>query len=275
MPLLLMSTKINPVIYQILNIITVISVLIINILANALPIFGVNTGQVSDAYPNFFTPAGYVFSIWFIIYLQAIIFMIYQARASQRNESYLSKISFFYLFAGLANIAWIFVFHFSYAYAIANPPFFLASVGILLLFFILLLLAYLRLGVGKESVSRGEKLAVHLHFSVYLAWLSVASIAGIASALNILIPGLPAETQHLATAAMLIVALLLTILMVYLRREFGFPLVVIWASVGIAAKWLAIPVIAYTAIAVAIIIVIILLIIPFIKKHKFIDYYLE
>ncbi len=275
MPLLPMPTKINPVIYQILNIITVISVIIVNILANVLPIFGVNTGQISDAYPNFFTPAGYVFSIWFIIYLQAIIFIIYQARASQRNESYLPKISFFYLFAGLANIAWIFVFHFSYAYTIANPPFFLASVGILLLVFILLLLAYLRLGVGKEAVSRGEKLAVHLHFSVYLAWISVASIAGIASALNILIPGLPSETQHLATAALLIVALLLTILMVYLRREFGFPLVVIWASVGIAAKWLAIPVIAYTAIAVAIILVIILLIIPFIKKHKFIDFYLE
>jgi benzodiazapine receptor len=270
-----MSTKINPLIYQILNIITVISVILVNVLANVLPIFGVNTGQVSDAYPNFFTPAGYVFSIWFIIYLQAIIFMIYQARPSQRNESYLPKINLFYLFAGLANIAWIFVFHYSYASSIANPPFFLASVGILLLVFLLLLIAYLRLEVGKESVARGEKLAIHLHFSVYLAWLSVASIAGIASALNLLIPGLPAETQHLATAAMLVVALLLTILMIYLRREFGFPLVVVWASIGIAAKWLAIPVIAYTAIAVAIIIVILLLLIPFIKKRKFIDFYLD
>jgi hypothetical protein len=267
-----MARKTNPVIFQILNLIAVISVIIVNILANVLPLNGVNTGEVSDLYFNYFTPAGYVFSIWFIIYIQAIIFMIYQVRSSQREETYLNKINIFYFLGALANIAWIFFFHYS-----ANPlfpPFLYASVVMLLLLVISLLLVYLRMGIGKKAVPRNEKLAVHLHISVYLAWLGVASIAGIASALNIVIPGIPDTTQWLATAIMVVVAMLLAVLMVYLRRDFGFALVVLWASMGIALKWLFIPVIGYTAIATSIIIVIALIVIPLIKRDGFVEFYL-
>ena len=267
-----MSVKINPVILQILNLITVIVVIIINSLANILPLNGVNTGQVSDLYPNFFTPAGYVFSIRFIIYLQAVIFAIYQLRKSQVGEAYVGQISIFYFFAGLANIGWIFLFHYS-ANPI-NPLFFYGSTVLLLTIFLLLLFIYIRLGIGKTDVPRGQRLGIHLHFSVYLAWLSVASIAGIASVINTLIPGIPDSTQWIGTAVMLVIALVLTLLMTYQRREFGFGLVVVWAAIGIAVKWFLIPIIAYTAIAVAIIGIIALLLIPFLKKAKFVDYYL-
>jgi benzodiazapine receptor len=268
-----MTEKRDYFLFQVLNIITVISVIIINILANALPIFNVNTGQVSDAYPNFFTPAGYVFSIWFIIYLQAIIFLIYQGRSSQRSEEYLQKINIFYFLSGLANIGWIFVFHYSYAYMVANPPFFLLSVVLLILVFLMLLLVYLRLGIGIEAVTRNVKLTVQLHFSVYLGWISVATIAGLASAINILVPAIPLEIQHIATAAMLFVAVLLTLLMLYLRRDYGFALVVLWAAIGIGVKWLTIPVILYSSIATVIILVIGLILIPYLKKSNLIQYY--
>ena len=264
--------KINPVILQILNLITVIAVIIVNMFANILPLNGVNTGTVSDLYANYFTPAGYVFSIWFIIYLQATIFAIYQVRKSQREQPYIGQISIFYLLAGLANIGWIFLFHYS-ANPI-NPPFFYGATVLLLTIVLLLLFTYIRLGVGKTDVPRAQRLGIHLHFSVYLAWLSVASIAGIASAINTLIPGIPDPTQWIGTAVMLVIALVLTLLMTYQRREFGFGLVVVWAAVGIAIKWLLIPIIAYTAIAVAIIGIIVLLLIPFLKKTKFLDYYL-
>lgn len=266
-----MSNKINPLIYQVLNIITVITVIIVNMLANILPLNGVTTAQVSDAYPNLFTPAGYVFSIWFIIYLQALIFLIYQARTSQRTEPYLQEINVFYFIGGLLNIAWIFTFHYSFGV----PTLYLASVAILLLFYIILLFAYLRLGVGIKETPRNHKLAIHLHFSVYLGWLSLASIAAIASALNILIPSLPIDIQALWTVAVLVIVLLLTFLMVYLRKDFAFALVVIWASIGIGLKQLLIPTIAYTAFAVAIIVVVWILIVPFLKKTNFIEYYLE
>lgn len=267
-----MTNRINPVIFQILNVIAVISVIIVNILANTLPLNGVNTGQVSDLYFNYFTPAGYVFSIWFIIYIQAIIFIIYQVRSSQREETYLTKINIFYFLGALANIAWIFFFHYS-----ANPqfpPFLFASVVMLLVLLLLMLLVFLRLGIGKDAVSRKEKLAVHLHISVYLAWLGVASIAAIASALNVLIPGIPDTSQWSATAIMVVVAMLLAVLMVYLRRDFGFALVVLWASVGIALKWLFIPIIAYTAIITTVIIVIALIVVPLIKGDGIVEFYL-
>ncbi len=268
-----MTEKKEYLLFQVLNIITVISVIIINILANALPIFGVNTGQVSDAYPNFFTPAGYVFSIWFIIYIQAIIFMFYQGRPSQRSESYVQKISFFYFFAGLANVAWIFVFHYSYAFMVTNPPFFFASVFLLVLVFIILLLIYLRLRIGIEPVPRSEKLAVHLHISVYLGWISVATIAAVASAINIIVPALPVETQHLATAVMLFVALILALIMIYLRRDYGFALVVLWAAIGIGVKWIAIPIIWYSAITIAVLLILGFLLIPYLKKSNLVQFY--
>ena len=264
--------KINPVLLQLLNLITAIVVIIVNSLANILPLNGVTTGTVSDLYPNFFTPAGYVFSIWFIIYLQAIIFAIYQVRTSQREQAYISQIGIFYFLGGLANIGWIFMFH--YSANPLNPPFLYGATVLLLVLFLLLLFTYIRLGIGKSDVPRGQRLAVHLHISVYLAWLSVASIAGIASAINTLIPGIPDPTQWIGTAVMLVIALVLTLLMTYQRREFGFGLVVVWAAIGIAIKWLLIPIIAYKAIAVAIIGIIALLLIPFLKKTKFLDYYL-
>ena len=267
-----MTRKIDAVIFQVLNVIAVISVIIVNILANTLPLNGVNTGQVSDLYFNYFTPAGYVFSIWFIIYIQALIFMIYQLRPSQREETYLTKINIFYFLGALANIAWIFFFHYS-----ANPIFplfFFASVVMLLLLLLLMLLVFLRLGIGKEAVPRNVKFGVQLHFSVYLAWLGVASIAAIASALNVIIPGIPDTTQWFATAIMAVVAMLLAVLMVYLRRDFGFALVVLWASIGIALKWLFIPIITYTAIITSVIIVIALIVVPLIKRDGFVEYYL-
>jgi benzodiazapine receptor len=72
--------KISPIIYQLMNVIAVVAALIMNALVNILPLNGVTTAQVSDSYPNLFTPPGYVFSIWGVIYALAVVFMFYQAR---------------------------------------------------------------------------------------------------------------------------------------------------------------------------------------------------
>jgi benzodiazapine receptor len=68
---------------QIINVLTVILTLTVNGLANALPINGLNTGQISDMFQVYFVPAGYVFSIWGLIYLALIAFAVYQALPSQ------------------------------------------------------------------------------------------------------------------------------------------------------------------------------------------------
>jgi hypothetical protein len=100
-------------------------------------------------------------------------------------------------------------------------------------------MVYVRLGIGTKAVAVKERLAVHLPVSVYLGWISLATIANTASVLNLLIPGIPTDVQVFWTAAVIVVAFLITMLMIVTRNEIAFPLVVIWASVGIAIKQMA------------------------------------
>jgi benzodiazapine receptor len=256
--------------YQAANVVSVVAVLIMNTLVNLLPLNGVTTGQVSDSYPNLFTPPGYVFSIWGVIYALAIVFMIYQARPSQRKEKYLTEIGFLYVFTAVANLCWLFIFHYSYGV----PPLLVVSLLPMTVLILALLAIYQQLGIGKREVSRNQKLAVHLPISVYLGWISLAIIANIASVLNVLIPGIPMPTQALWTALVIVVALMITVLMVWTRRDFAFGLVVIWASIGIALNRYAIPLIFTTSLATAVIITGLILLAPFLRKKAITDFYM-
>ena len=261
--------KVSPVVYQVANVVAVIVALIVNTLATALPLNGVPTYRVSDSYPNLFTPPGYVFSIWSVIYALAIIFMIYQARPSQRKEAYLTQISFVYLLSAVANTSWLFVFHYSYGV----PELFVFSLVPMAMLLFCLLAIYKRLGIGIKDVPRNQKLAVHLPISVYLGWISLAIVANIASALNVLIPGIPMATQELWTSLVVVIALVITTFMVWTRRDFAFGLVIIWASIGIALNRIAIPLIFTASLATAVVVAILILATPFLKKTGFISFY--
>jgi benzodiazapine receptor len=265
-----MSSKVNLTVYQTANVIAVIAALIMNTLVNILPLNGVTTGQVSDSYPNLFTPPGYVFSIWSVIYALAIIFMIYQARPSQRKEPYLVQIGFLYLIGAIANVSWLFVFQYSYGV----PQLLIVTLIPMTVLLLCLLAIYQRLGIGKIEVSRNRKLAVDLSISVYLGWISLAIIANIASVLNVLIPSIPMPTQALWTALAVVVAFMITVLMTWTRRDFAFGLVVIWASIGIALNRSAIPLIFTTSAASAAIIAILILLAPLAAKKGIIDFYM-
>ncbi len=262
----------NSKLLQIVNVIAVIAAIVFNALVNIIPVNNITTGEVSDAFPNLFTPPGYVFAIWGIIYTLAIIFMIYQVRLNQREESYLQQIGILYLVGAIINIVWLVVFHYSYGNEVLFPITTLLILG----FLVTLLLVYNRLGIGLSEVSVGQKLGVHLHFSVYLGWISLASIANIASAIVLFAPGIPLDIQALWTAIIIVVALVLTMLMLFLRRDFAYGLVVVWASIGIAAKQAVYPIIYFTALGTAIIVLVMILILPFLKgKKNPIDFYLH
>jgi hypothetical protein len=262
--------KISPIIYQLMNVIAVVAVLIMNSLVNILPLNGVTTAQVSDSYPNLFTPPGYVFSIWGVIYALAVVFMFYQARPSERSKAYLTQISFLYPISALANVSWLFIFQYSYQV----PQLFVVSLIPMTVLLLCLLSMYQRLSIGRREARRSEKLAVHLPISVYLGWISLAIIANIASVLNVLIPGIPTYTQALWTVVVLLLVTMITILIVWTRRDFAFGLVVIWASIGIALNRVAIPIISSTSIATCAIVTILLLITPLLKKTSFTSFYM-
>lgn len=97
---------------QVLVIIAAFATIIFNIAANALPLNGLNTGELSDRFQIFFVPAGYVFSIWGLIYLGLIAYAIYQLLPAQRENPRLRSIGYLFILSCLANIAWLFLWHY-------------------------------------------------------------------------------------------------------------------------------------------------------------------
>ena len=97
---------------QILVVLSVIITIVMNFLANALPLNGLNTGEISDRFKVYFVPAGYVFSIWGLIYIGLIAYAIFQALPSQRENPRLRKTGYLAAASGLANIAWLFLWHY-------------------------------------------------------------------------------------------------------------------------------------------------------------------
>lgn len=242
--MILMDSRINPAILQMINVVAILATIVFNSIVNILPLNGVTTGEVSDSYPNLFTPPGYVFAIWGVIYVLLTIFMFYQARVSQRKEKYLEEIGFLYLLGAAANILWLIVFHYSYG----NSSLFVFSPIPIIALLVTLLLTYVRLGVGVRKTPMVQKLAVHFPVSVYLGWISLATIANIASVINVLMPSIPLDIQALGTATVILITLIITLLMLVRRRDFAYSLVVVWASIGIALKQASIPIIHWTAL---------------------------
>ncbi|MGB2910283.1 MAG: tryptophan-rich sensory protein, partial [Anaerolineales bacterium] len=153
---------------QILVVLAVIAVIAVNILAVALPLNGLDTGEISDRFEVYFVPAGYVFSIWSLIYLGLIAYAIFQALPSQKENPRLRTIGYLFVFSCLANITWLFLWHYEV---------FRFTLVAMLALLLSLIAIYLRLGSGRDQVSAGEKWCVHIPFSIYLGWISVATIA--------------------------------------------------------------------------------------------------
>jgi benzodiazapine receptor len=201
---------------------------VVNSLAGGTTLIGGQvTAAVSDANPTLITPAGYVFSIWGVIYMLLGVFVVYQALPSQQGKEYQSKIGWLFVLSSLINIGWLFLWQFEYL-----------SLSVVLMFLLLatLISIYVRLRIGKSAVSLRERLAVQLPFSVYLGWITIASIANVAATLVSIGWdgfGISPETWAILVVA---VALIVTILMLFTRKDVAYSLVIIWALVGIGVK---------------------------------------
>ncbi len=224
------NTK-NKSLLQIFNLLAIFATIFVNYLANALPIGGRLTGEISDSYPNLFAPAGITFAIWGVIYLLLILFGIYQARDLFKKEKismpFLDKISYYFILSSIANITWIFAWHYEQ---------FLLSLFLMILIFFSLLKIYLRLDIGKSIAPKMERLFVQIPFSVYLGWITVATIANVTTFLvSINWDGL-GLSDVIWAMIVIIVALIITLLMIITRKDIAYTLVVIWALLGIYIK---------------------------------------
>jgi benzodiazapine receptor len=226
------------IVRQLVNILAVIATIVVNGLANALPLNGLNTGEISDRFKVYFVPAGYVFAIWGVIYLGLIAFAVYQALPSQRDNPRLARIGGLFPLSCAANIAWLFLWHYE-----QFPLTLLAMIPLLLL----LIAIYLRLGIGRAAVPTAEKWMVHLPFSIYLGWITVATIANVTDVLyywgwN----GGPVSPEGWA-AIMLVIATIVASAVSLTRGDIAYMLVIAWSFAGIGVKQAATPIVATTA----------------------------
>jgi len=222
---------------QLVNIIAFLATVLANFLANAIPFNGQTTGEVSDKFEVYFVPAGYVFSIWGLIYLGLLAFTIYQALPGQRDNLRLLKLGYLFAVSCLANIVWLLLWHYEQ---------FALSVLLMLAILGSLIGSYLRLQVGKSSVSPAERWFVQLPFSIYLGWISVATIANITAFLDYIAWSGWGIDPAVWAVVMIIVGGVLAAMMRFRRNEVAFLLVVVWAFAGISVKQAATPVVAYT-----------------------------
>lgn len=223
---------------QYVNLLAVSATIVFNVLANALPLNGKYTGEISDRFDVYFVPAGYVFSIWGLIYLTWIAFAVYQLLPAQRTNPRLQRVGYLFALSCLANMAWLYLWHHEH---------FVATVVVMLTLLLLLIAIYLRFRIGRVRVTAAERWCVHVPFSIYLGWITVATIANVTAVLAWLQWsgwGISPETW---TLIMLAAAVCIASAASLTRGDSAFALVLVWALAGIAVKHAQVPTVSIGA----------------------------
>jgi len=213
----------------VLNILSFAGTLVVNTLANALPINGKNTGELSALYPNEFVPAGYTFSIWLLIYISLAGFVVYQAGAftNVNKEPMIQKMGILFILSNLLNMSWILVWHYMIMWA---------SVLVMLGLLTTLITIHTRFEIPRRAATSGEKLWLQLPFSIYLGWIMIATIANFTAFLvHNNWQGYPLPGSVWAII-MIIVATSLCVIFLWRRNNYVIPLVALWSITGIIVK---------------------------------------
>lgn len=217
--------------WKIYSSLSLLATLIVNFLANYLPIAGKTTGELSGLYPNLFVPAGVTFSIWGLIYLSLIILTLYFLFRSNNgtvgSDLFWSKTGPYFTLVNLLNVCWIFVWHYQIVWL---------SVFIMVLLLSSLIGVYTRLhGILKTKQQFSRNLHL-IPFSLYLGWICVALIANIAAFLVSIGWGGFGLSPVIWTVIVIIIGALISL---RLMRRFGdvvLSAVTIWAFTGILIK---------------------------------------
>lgn len=206
------------------NAIAWLGVITVNGLANALPINGLTTGELSDMYPNLFVPAGFTFSIWGIIYLALLVFVIYQlTRAGVTDRDVIGP---WWLVNAAANMGWILAWHYKQVEL---------SLGIMLILLFTLFMIHNRIA-SKRGQGVKVSLVASIPFAIYFGWICVATIANVTTLFVDHGWDGGGLEESVWASIMICVAIALAALMLYFKRNLAFGAVVAWALYGIYSK---------------------------------------
>jgi len=216
--------------YLLLNILAFSAVLVANYLANALPLNGKTTGELSGLYPNLFVPAGLTFSIWGVIYLWLLCWIgvqaaaLFHAKTRTRIEPGIEKIGLWFVASCVLNIAWLFAWHWE-----------LLPLSVAVMVALLAVLWRLNTGLGAPADAL-EKWSARAPFGLYQGWITVALIANVTALLvSLRWDGFGISESTWAIAMVMVGTLLATTIVRGYNNVFH-GLAVVWASYGIYLK---------------------------------------
>lgn len=243
------------------NIILFIAMIIINSLANIIPINGNTTGDVSSKYTNLFTPAPYTFSIWGVIYLFMGFFCIYSVIASPENDNISTmrhSVGFLFILSCLFNIAWIFAWHYE-------------KIGLSVMCILGLLVTLIIINIRftiTPHISVPLRICVY-GFNVYLGWICAATIANISVFLTKINWTRFGLSPTIWTVILLLVVGVIGLAFIFFGGRFMATLSLLWAIIGIMANYLnrniygsAYPLITLTISCIAVILLLCLIFYP-------------
>lgn len=226
-----MNKKPTKILLSFLNLIGFLAIVIVNSLAVILPINNKTTEELSDKYPNLFVPAGITFSIWGIIYILLALFIVYQLVAAFKekikDKGLFERIGIIFFISAILNVGWILAWHYEIVWL---------SLIIMIMLLASLIVIYLRLKIGKSDSSNSEKVFVNIPFSVYLGWITIATIANVTALLVKIGWDRFGLSEQFWTVLVIAVGILITLAVLFIRNDIFYCLVVDWALIGILIK---------------------------------------
>ncbi len=210
---------------HIISTVAFVAMIVVNSLANLLPINGMDTKEVSDLYPSLFTPAGITFSIWSVIYVLLLCFLV--VSWLRRADLLVNEILPWFTVSCILNGSWILAWHF------LQP-----AMSVMIMITLLVVLTVIFLKLHREYFARlRDRVFLQLPFTLYLAWICVATIANV-SALLVAIEWNGAFLNDEGwTVVMMVVAAALAVKITLDYRAPFFAIVVMWALLGIHLRW--------------------------------------
>jgi hypothetical protein len=204
------------------------STVFINYLSNTGLMNNTTIGEISDDYRSLFTPAGYTFAIWGVIYLLLFGFSIYQGRGlfvKVKDDNFVLNTGWWFVLSCVFNSLWVFAWIYEFT-------------GLSCVFIFSLLFCLLKIVLNNRMELNDERFPVIIFvswpFVIYAGWVTVASIANMSTYLvKIEWDGFGLSEQTWAII-MILIAVAVNLLFIWKRNMSAFALVGAWALVGIA-----------------------------------------
>src|SRR5690606_22715698 len=232
------------------NILSLALVLFINYYAQAFGINGNTISEVSNEYNNLFTPASYAFSIWGLIYVGLITYVVFQVRRvyfSSGPAEFVKQTGYDFAIANIGNAAWVVAWLYNYT-----------LLSVLIMCIILISLIRIILKSNMERWDAPVKIIAFTWWPVclYSGWITVALIANVSAYLTKIGWDRMGISEVIWAIILIVVIVAINLLMITRRSMREFALVGAWGLVAIYVRQKdEISTLAITALAGAVILV--------------------